>query len=82
MKQLTAPTCHWGNCPSSDKTMFLLNENDDFWFFAHGCGCTRAVSKPSTRAKSMREKYDRDIDYLRRVQRIRSSRPDYSFGGK
>jgi hypothetical protein len=83
MRQLTAPRCHWGNCPSSDKQMFLLNENDDFWFFAHGCGCTRAVTKPAQRAASLYTKYQNDIDQQRRLTRYLEMKKEYSFpGGK
>ena len=83
MRQLQAPKCHWGNCPVRNKTMFLLNESDSFWMFAHECGCTRAVSKPSTREASLYHKYQQDIEYLRRVQALTSSRVSYSLpGGK
>ena len=61
--------------------MFLINETDEAWMFAHGCGCTRAIIKPPARAKSMREKYDRDIEYLRRVQAYSTSRPAFSLPG-
>ena len=82
MKRLEAPNCHWGSCPSSDKRMFLLNENDQFWFFAHGCGCTRAVTKPSQRATSMYHTYDNSVEQERKRQRYLESRPEFSFSSK
>jgi hypothetical protein len=79
MRQLKAPKCHWGNCPQRDKTMFLLGETPEAWLFAHGCGTTRAVVKPSTREQSIQAKYERDIEEIRARQRFWSSRPEYSL---
>jgi hypothetical protein len=83
MRQLTAPDCHWGGCPSSDKTMFLVNETSDFWFFAHGCGCTRAVTKPAQRAASLYTKYQNSLDQQRRLTRYLEAKKEFSLpGGK
>jgi hypothetical protein len=80
MPSLFVPPCHWTGCSHFGKPMTLLNESDTFWFFACGCGCTRAVSKPSTRERSLREHYDRSVAQLRRNQRAReASRVEYSL---
>lgn len=82
MRQLKPPKCHWGNCPQRDKTMFLLGETDEAWMFAHGCGTTRAIVKPSTRAQSIEARYQRDIEEIKVRQRFWSSRPEYSLPSK
>ena len=74
-----APPCHWSKCSRFGKPMDLINEGDAFWMFACGCGCTRAISKPSVRERSMREAYDRDVERIREAQRARESRPGYSL---
>ena len=79
MKQLTAPPCHWSLCAWFGRPMRLINEGDTFWMFACECGCTRAISKPSVRARTSREKCDRDIADLRRRQRLMESRREYSL---
>lgn len=78
--KLTAPDCHWGGCTQRNRTMDLINETADFWFFAHGCGTTRAVSKPSVRAAASHAAAQRDIERIRQTQRIReASRKEYSL---
>lgn len=79
MRQLKAPRCHWPQCPQRNKTMDLIGENDQAWMFAHGCGTTRAIVKPSTREQSLRAKYERDIAEIRARQQFLNSRPDYSL---
>lgn len=79
IRQLEAPKCHWSGCAWFGRPMKLLNEGDTFWFFHCECGCTRAVIKPSTRERSMHEKYQRDIDYIRRMQRAGESYTAYSL---
>ena len=59
--------------------MFLVGETDEAWMFAHGCGTTRAIVKPSTREQSIRARYERDIEELRKHQRYLGSRPEYSI---
>jgi hypothetical protein len=77
MKKLLAPKCHWESCPQRDKTMFLLGETEEAWMFAHGCGTTRAIVKPSTRAQSLQARYERDIEEIRARQKFWNSRPEY-----
>lgn len=79
LANLFIPPCHWTGCSRFGKPMSLINEGDGFWFFACPCGCTRAVSKPSTREASMHAKYQQDVDALRRRQRFLDSRPEYSI---
>jgi len=79
--KLEAPPCHWKACSWFGRPMKLLNEGEAFWFFACECGCTRAVSKPSTREKSYHDKYQRDVEEIKRRQRILSSRPEFSIPG-
>lgn len=83
LNKLLAPPCHWSGCAWYKRPMKLMKESDTFWFFFCECGCTRAISKPSTRAASLHEKYQRDIEEIRARQRFLSSRPEYSLpGGK
>ncbi len=80
MRQLKAPSCHWGGCPGTDKTMFLLNETADFWFFAHGCGTTRAVTKPAARAIANYQKYVNSTEQERQLRRyLESHHREYSI---
>ena len=76
---MEAPKCHWSQCR---RTMKLINEGDGFWMFACECGCTRAISKPSTRNRSMLEKEQRDIDELVRTRKLIDARKAYSFSSK
>jgi hypothetical protein len=63
--------------------MFLLGETDEAWLFAHGCGTTRALVKPSTRAESLYRKFENSVEQERARQRYLSSRPEFSIpGGK
>lgn len=81
--KLTAPDCHWGGCTFSRKEMELINEGQEFWLFAHGCGTTRAVIKPSTREQVMYTKYQRDVEEIKRRQKIvEASRKEYSLPSK
>lgn len=76
---LKAPKCQWPECR---REMFLLNEGPDFWFFACECGCTRALSKPSGRDKSLHAVMERDIAQIKERQRILGNRKAYSFSSK
>lgn len=81
--KLTAPNCHWGECRFSKKEMELINEGPEFWMFAHGCGTTRAVIKPSTREKVMYTKYQSDVEEIKRRQKIVDGfRKEYSLPSK
>jgi len=59
--------------------MFLLGESDQFWMFAHGCGTTRALTKPATRAQSMYANYKNSQEQERQRQRYLNSRPEFSL---
>ncbi len=73
---MEAPKCHWSHCK---RTMSLINEGDDFWFFACECGTTRAISKPSARNRSLVEKEKRDIEELIKTRQLKDARKAYSF---
>lgn len=79
---LTPPHCQWASCSWHKRPMKLMNENQSFWFFYCECGCTRAVSKPSTREKSIYTKYQNDAEEIRRRQKILGSRREYSLPSK
>jgi hypothetical protein len=79
-RYLQAPRCHWPQCR---REMFLLNENEAFWFFQCECGCSRALTKPTQRAASLYTKYQNSLDQQRRLTRYLETRREYSFpGGK
>lgn len=65
---MKSPFCHWPDCSASNREMYLLSESDTFWFFAHGCGTTRAVSKPLARERAAYENAQRDAASIRRRQ--------------
>lgn len=75
-RQLTAPWCHWPQC---GRQMFLLNENDGFWFFQCECGTSRALTKPAQRAASLYATYENSAEQARQRQRYLDSRPAFSF---
>jgi hypothetical protein len=77
-RYLKAPKCHWPQC---GRTMFLLNENDGFWYFQCECGCARALTKPSARAQSLYVGYKNSVEQERKRQQYLSSRPSFSAGG-
>ena len=49
MKQLQAPWCHWPQC---GRQMFLLAENDGFWYFQCECGTSRALTKQAAEKRA------------------------------
>ena len=77
-RYLKAPKCHWPQC---GREMFLLNENDGFWYFQCECGCSRALTKPSARAESFYTNYQNSVEQERQRQRYLNSRPEYSLPG-
>lgn len=58
--------------------MFLLGESDGFWMFAHGCGTTRALTKPTLRAESLYAGYQNSVEQERQRRRFLESRPSFS----
>ena len=62
--------------------MFLLGESDQFWMFAHGCGTTRALTKPSARAISQYTNYQNSVEQERQRRRyLESQHREYSIPG-
>lgn len=82
IRNLEAPPCHWTGCSWFKRPMKLMKESDDFWFFFCECGCTRAVSKPSTRDRSIFTKYQQDIETIKYRQKVLGSRREYSLPSK
>ena len=79
MPQLKPPPCHWTGCAWFGRPMKLMAEKDGFAMFFCECGCTRAISLPSTRAASLYIKYERDLEEIRARQKFLASRPEYSL---
>lgn len=75
-RYLTAPKCHWPQC---GRVMFLLNESEGFWYFQCECGCSRALTKPSARARSLYVGYQNSVEQERQRQRYLNSRPSFSI---
>ena len=71
---LKPPKCQWTSC---NREMKLIRETEEFWCFVCGCGCVRAVSKPSTRDRSNYENYQKEAEKMR--QMLNRPRTEYSF---
>lgn len=77
-RQLQAPKCHWPPCR---RTMFLLNENDGFWFFQCECGTSRALTKPSAREQSLYQAYKNNAEQERQLRKYLERQKAYSLPG-
>ena len=74
---LQPPKCQWQ--PERHGEMKLIQETETFWTFVCGCGCIRAISKPSVKASAAYARTQEDAQRIRALQRYRSSRPDFSL---
>jgi hypothetical protein len=62
------PICQGSGVLHPRREMRLSSETDKFWSFTCGCGCIRAVSKPSVRAEAIYNKEQQAIERIRQAQ--------------
>ena len=73
------PKCQWK--PKEHGEMKLVKETENFWTFQCGCGCVRAISKPSSRAVGAYASAQRSAKQMKDYQEALARKKAYSLPG-